>query len=96
MPNLALPLSEQIEIVTFILRETEAIRNAIARTEQEIALMQEYRTRLTADAADVVTGRLDVRQAAATLSDLVETPADSAVVGHGRQCGTSRPGMISL
>lgn len=33
----------------------------IARTQREIALMQEYRTRLT---ADVVTGKLDVRPAA--------------------------------
>jgi type I restriction enzyme S subunit len=45
---------------------------AIARTEREIALMQEYRTRLT---ADVVTGKLDVRPAAAQLPAL--TP-DSA------------------
>jgi type I restriction enzyme, S subunit len=35
---------------------------AIARTEREIALMQEYRTRLT---ADLVTSKLDVRAAAA-------------------------------
>jgi len=33
----------------------------IAHTEREIALMQEYRTRLT---ADVVTGKLDLRPAA--------------------------------
>ena len=32
-----------------------------ARTEREIDLLREYRTRLT---ADVVTGKLDVRQAA--------------------------------
>ena len=31
------------------------------RTEREIALMQEYRRRLT---ADLVTGKLDVREAA--------------------------------
>ena len=40
---------------------------AIARTEREIALMREYRTRLT---ADIVTGKLDVREAAAKLPDL--------------------------
>ena len=40
------------------------ITTAIARTEREIALMQEYRTRLT---ADLVTGKLDVREAAAHL-----------------------------
>ena len=34
---------------------------SISRTEREIALMQEYRTRLT---ADIVTGKLDVREAA--------------------------------
>ncbi|HEY5953777.1 MAG TPA: hypothetical protein VIT18_05400 [Terrimicrobiaceae bacterium] len=45
----------------------------IARTEREIALMQEYRTRLTADA---VTGKLDVRAAAAHLPAL---PADSTL-----------------
>jgi alkylhydroperoxidase family enzyme len=37
---------------------------AIARTEREIALMQECRTRLT---ADVVTGKLDVRPLSAVL-----------------------------
>jgi len=41
----------------------------IARTEREIALMQEYRTRLT---ADLVTGKLDVREAAAKLPSTVE------------------------
>jgi hypothetical protein len=34
---------------------------AIDRTAREISLMQEYRTRLT---ADIVTGKLDVREAA--------------------------------
>jgi type I restriction enzyme S subunit len=42
---------------------------AIARTEREIALMQEYRTRLT---ADLVTGKLDVREAAAKLPEQVD------------------------
>ncbi len=61
MPNLALTRSEQTEIVEYIGNETKIINSAIARTEREIALMQEYRTRLT---ADVVTGKLDVRAAA--------------------------------
>ena len=43
---------------------TKPMSDAITRTEREIALMQEYRTRLT---ADIVTGKLDVREAAATL-----------------------------
>ncbi len=45
---------------------------AIARTEREIALMQEYRTRLT---ADLVTGKLDVREAAAKLPVVDAEPA---------------------
>jgi len=71
MPNLRLPHAEQEEIVAFITKETAALNTAIARTEREIALMQEYRTRLT---ADLVTGKLDVREAAAKLPDL---PADA-------------------
>ncbi len=61
------PPGEQKEIVAFIERETQPFDTAIACTEREIALMQEYRTRLT---ADVVTGKLDVRAAAAKLPDL--------------------------
>ena len=45
----------------------------IARTE--IALMQEYRTRLT---ADVVTGKLDVRPAAAQLPELTSSTPEPA------------------
>jgi type I restriction enzyme S subunit len=58
------PIEEQRAIVTAVERECTPLNTAIARTEREIALMQEYRTRLT---ADVVTGKLDVRPAAAKL-----------------------------
>jgi type I restriction enzyme S subunit len=63
------PLREQNAIVDFLVRNTEQLGHAIARTEREITLMQEYRTRLT---ADVVTGKLDVRSAAAKLPDLTQ------------------------
>jgi type I restriction enzyme, S subunit len=49
-------------------------RTAIARYEREITLLREYRTRLT---ADVVTGKLDVRTAAAQLPDPDPEPAES-------------------
>jgi len=65
------PLVEQKEIVKWVGGESVNLNTAIARTEREIALMQEYRTRLT---ADIVTGKLDVREAAAKLLDL---PGDS-------------------
>jgi type I restriction enzyme S subunit len=64
-------IEEQQAIVKNIEAETGTFDMAMARTEREIALMQEYRTRLT---ADVVTGKLDVRTAAARLPAL---PADA-------------------
>jgi type I restriction enzyme S subunit len=59
--------AEQKEVVEHVSSEIAPLNTAIARTEREISLMQEYRTRLT---ADVVTGKLDVRAAAAKLPDL--------------------------
>jgi len=65
------PRADQDSIVKTIKERTASINTAIARTNREIALMQEYRMRLT---ADIVTGKLDVREAAAKLPDLpVET-----------------------
>lgn len=61
-----LPIDEQERLVEAIATETKVATTAIARTEREIALMQEYRTRLT---ADLVTGKLDVREAATTLPE---------------------------
>lgn len=49
--------------------ELAGLNTAIARYEREIALLREYRTRLT---ADVVTGKLDVRAAAAQLPEEAE------------------------
>ena len=45
---------------------TVSVDSAIARARRQIELVQEYRTRLI---ADVVTGKLDVREAAARLPD---------------------------
>ena len=57
-------LKEQKNPVPSTTKKPATLTTAIARTEREIALMQEYRTRLT---ADLVTGKLDVREAAAKL-----------------------------
>jgi len=61
------PLAEQEEIEAYLNEKLSFQNTAITRTHREIALMQEYRTRLT---ADVVTGKLDVREAAMRLPDL--------------------------
>lgn len=60
------PVEEAAEISAYLECELARFHTAIARTEREIALMQEYRTRLT---ADVVTGKLDVREAAMHLPE---------------------------
>ena len=60
------PLPEQDELLARIQAETRTLTHAISRLAREIELLREYRTRLV---ADVVTGKLDVREAAAKLPD---------------------------
>jgi len=63
------PLQEQHEIISRLDGDLERLNQAIETAEREISLLREYRTRLT---ADVVTGKLDVREAAAQLPDIEE------------------------
>jgi len=67
------PQAEQDGLLRRIQTETRELNTAISRLEREITLLREYRTRLV---ADVVTGKLDVREAAARLPD--EAPLDLA------------------
>lgn len=60
------PVSEQREIIERLDIELSDLARAIDRTQREIALLREYRTRLL---ADVVTGQVDVRAAAAQLPE---------------------------
>ena len=57
---------EQAEIVSFAQSATEHLNYATDVARREIDTIREYRTRLI---ADVVTGKLDVREAAASLSE---------------------------
>jgi type I restriction enzyme S subunit len=66
-------VDEQQRILTALHDETRPVHTAISRLEREIELLREYRTRLI---ADMVTGKLDVRRAAARLPD--EAPPDIA------------------
>jgi len=50
--------------VDSVREQTTGLVTAISRLNREIDLLREYRTRLV---ADVVTGKLDVREAAAAL-----------------------------
>ena len=56
------PIAEQTAIAYFIDQTTAKIHAATARAHRQIELLREYRSRLIADA---VTGKLDVREAAA-------------------------------
>jgi type I restriction enzyme S subunit len=58
------PAHEQEMIVNSLAQNLVGVQMALAQAEREIALMGEYRARLV---ADVVTGQLDVRAAAASL-----------------------------
>jgi type I restriction enzyme S subunit len=58
------PTNEQLDIVHRIDADCAPILTAISRLEREIELLREYRSRLV---ADVVTGKLDVREVTAKL-----------------------------
>jgi type I restriction enzyme S subunit len=61
------PLSEQREIVGRIQKRVADVLDIEQRTQREIDLIREYRTRLI---ADVVTGRVDVRHLASADEEL--------------------------
>ncbi len=65
------PLAEQRAIVKHLDRATGDIDAAIARARRQVELLQEYRERLI---ADVVTGKLDVREAAEWRPEESESP----------------------
>lgn len=58
------PRHEQLQIVDWVEEESKGLNAAISSLNREIDLLREYRTRLV---TDVVTGKLDVREAAAQL-----------------------------
>lgn len=70
-PILLPSIEEQKSLLDRVEKDTRTISSAIDRAEKEIVLLREYHTRLI---ADVVTGKLDVRQAAAGLPEEMEEP----------------------
>ena len=68
------PVDEQAAILSAMDEDLKGVHEAIRRIENEIALMQEYHTRLI---ADVVTGAVDVREAAKTMEDVA--PVEEAL-----------------
>ena len=73
LPLVFPPMDEQIAIAAHIEKELRTALPVISRIEREIELLREYRTRLI---ADVVTGKLDVREVATHLPEIESAPAD--------------------
>ncbi|MBK7482307.1 MAG: DUF1768 domain-containing protein [Flavobacteriales bacterium] len=69
---------EADEIVEYIRTETKDLDEALSRVNKEIEVLQEYHTRLI---SDVVTGAVDVREAAKAIEEVVpvEDSMDEAV-----------------
>jgi type I restriction enzyme S subunit len=74
LPMVQPSFDEQVVIVSAIENRIAPVENAISRLTQEITLLREYRTRLI---ADIVTGKLDVREAATRLPDELEPLPDT-------------------
>ena len=78
------PRLEQDELIARAKVQTSGLTAAIARARRQIELLQEYRTRLI---ADVVTGKLDVREAAARLPDGAD---------HREPCGSAVATLVQV
>jgi type I restriction enzyme S subunit len=77
LPVVVPPSEVQIRVVDEAKRLCQPFKIATSKAEREIELLREYRTRLI---ADVVTGKLDVREAAAKLPeepDELEPPEEA-------------------
>jgi type I restriction enzyme S subunit len=72
-------LSEQKQIVDYLAKATSKLDVTISNITREIGLLTEYRTRLI---SDVVTGKLDVREAAKNLpAEIITEPSDDLIDG---------------
>ncbi|MGI5940611.1 MAG: restriction endonuclease subunit S, partial [Thermoleophilia bacterium] len=69
------PLPIQKEIVQYIVKRCAKIDALISNINSEIALLVEYRTRLT---SDVVTGQIDVRDIEVPEFEYIADEADDA------------------
>jgi type I restriction enzyme S subunit len=67
------PADEQLSVVSAIEAASRDLDGVVASANREIDLLTELRTRLT---ADVVTGKLDVREVAAALPEIDPLAAD--------------------
>lgn len=81
-------LPEQTAIVEYLDAQTAKIDTTIAAARREIELLREYRTRLI---ADVVTGKVDVREVAAQLPEEPEIPEQEEPLTFDDEPADSEP-----
>ena len=86
MPSVCPPYDEQVQIAEAIERDTRALNSSISNVMREIDLMREYRTRLI---ADVVTGKVDVRETAAprATNPMIRTTISSTASAEEEEAG---------
>ena len=77
---IAPPAEEQSAIIAFVANETARCDRASKRMTEQITAVQEYRARLV---VDVITGKLDVRQAASDLDESLAGKIDVSRENHG-------------
>jgi len=78
-------MTEQESLVSLLDSALKQVDQAVFTAAREIALLREYRTRLI---ADVVIGKLDVRAAAARLTDEGDEPEpldDAEALAEGNE-----------
>ena len=68
------PIEEQVAILASIRVSSHATTRSLVKIKRETDLLREYRSRLV---TDVATGKLDVRAAAAALSDIAGEGSDA-------------------
>jgi type I restriction enzyme S subunit len=78
------PVAEQADVLVVLEKRLRSLRQAVVSAQEVIDLLREYRTRLI---ADVVTGKVDVRDAASRLPDKVDDlePLDEIDVESGNE-----------
>ena len=88
IPVLCPPSTEQDDIGEYLERVTVATNARHRRARRQIDLVEEYRTRLI---ADVVTGKLDVREAASQLPD---EDSEAEPIGENGPLADGQPGDL--
>ena len=84
------PLAEQAAIARYLDRADQRIRRCIQSAQRQIERLNEYRIRLI---ADIVTGKLDVREAAAALPEVDPLSAENADDISNEDAAAKRSGL---